>query len=287
MLNKRQVKHTSTVLESSIPFHTLVKLIDAKAIANDKFKTHDLALELNNITNQLQNQTLDSSQQEQLMFTQPRDHNKKNKPAYKKPCSYCHRTYHSISACFEKQRDDEDKKRLMLDRNLLKNHLYSTFVLLQMIEQKDMIHVFEVEVIHKIIITTKILTHRTDIALHLEIDLVMTKTLLLRNTHDRDITTIKEIHVFIALITDLLTDLLTGMTLVTDIDHVHTQEITTSLQDTHLPIDHLHNQGVLDILDYVHISIQETKFIQYNHNTKMAHITLKYTCIIQLKLPTR
>ena len=76
MLNKRQVKHTSTVLESSIPFHTLVKLIDAKAIANDKIKTHDLALELNNITNQLQNQTLDSSQQEQLMFTQPRDPNK-------------------------------------------------------------------------------------------------------------------------------------------------------------------------------------------------------------------
>ena len=27
--NKRQVKHTSTVLESSIRFHTLVKLVDA------------------------------------------------------------------------------------------------------------------------------------------------------------------------------------------------------------------------------------------------------------------
>ena len=32
------------------------------------------------------------------------------KPAYKKYCSYCHRANHSISACFKKQRDDEDKR---------------------------------------------------------------------------------------------------------------------------------------------------------------------------------
>ena len=39
--NKRQVKHTSTVLKPSIPFHTLVKLVDAEDIANDKIRTHD------------------------------------------------------------------------------------------------------------------------------------------------------------------------------------------------------------------------------------------------------
>ena len=44
------------------------------------------------------------------MFTQPKDPNNKNKHAYKKHCSYCHRTNHSISACFKKQRDDEDKR---------------------------------------------------------------------------------------------------------------------------------------------------------------------------------
>ena len=62
--NKRQVKHTSTVLEPSIPFHTLVKLVDAEDIANDKIRTHDLALEINNITKQLNTQTLDHSSQE-------------------------------------------------------------------------------------------------------------------------------------------------------------------------------------------------------------------------------
>ena len=108
--NKRQVKHTSTVLEPSIPFHTLVKLVDAEDIANDKIRTHDLALEINNITKQLNTQTLDHPSQEQLMYTQPKDPNNENKAAYKKFCSYCHRTKHSISACFKKQRDDEDKR---------------------------------------------------------------------------------------------------------------------------------------------------------------------------------
>ena len=75
------MKHISTVLEPSIPFHTLVKLVDAEDIANDKLRTHDLALEVKNITKQLQTQPLDSSQQEQLMFTQPPDPNHKYKPA--------------------------------------------------------------------------------------------------------------------------------------------------------------------------------------------------------------
>ena len=48
--NKRQVKHTSTVLEPSIPFHTLVKLVDAEDIVNDKIRTHDLTLEVKSIT---------------------------------------------------------------------------------------------------------------------------------------------------------------------------------------------------------------------------------------------
>ena len=96
------MKHTSTVLEPTIPFHTLAKLADAEDIAIDKIRTHDLALEVNNVTKQIQTQTLDSSNQGQLMFTQPRDPNTKNKSAYEKYCSYCHRINHSISACFKK-----------------------------------------------------------------------------------------------------------------------------------------------------------------------------------------
>ena len=108
--NKRQVKHTSFVSESSIPFRIPVKLVDAQDIANDKIRTHDLELEVNGITKQLRTQFPDSSNQEKHMFTKPRDPNNRNKPAYKIFCSYCNRTNHSISACFKKQRDDEDKR---------------------------------------------------------------------------------------------------------------------------------------------------------------------------------
>ena len=76
--NKRRKKHTSAVLEPSIPFHTLVKLVDAEDII---IRTHDLALAVNSLTNQLQSQILETQQSEHLMFTQPRDTNNKNKPA--------------------------------------------------------------------------------------------------------------------------------------------------------------------------------------------------------------
>ena len=75
------MKHTSTVLEPSIRFHALVKLVDAEDIAYHKIRTHDLALEVKITTKQLQTQTLDSSQQKQLVFTHPRDPNNKKTPA--------------------------------------------------------------------------------------------------------------------------------------------------------------------------------------------------------------
>ena len=39
-----------------------------------------------------------------LLKYKPKDPNNKNKPAYKKYCSYCHRTNHSIS-CFKKNNE--------------------------------------------------------------------------------------------------------------------------------------------------------------------------------------
>ena len=219
------------------------------------------------------------------MFTQTRDPKKSNLHIKSFVLFVIEQTTQSLLVSINNE-IVKIREMLLLDQNLLKNHLYSTFILPQTTEQKDIIHAIEVEVIHELIIRTKILIHKTDIALHREIDLVMTKMLLLHNTPDHDMTTINEIHDPIALLTDLLTDPLTGMTLVIDIDHVHIQEITTILQDTHLHIDHLHDQQILDLLDHVHIPIQGIILIQYNHNTKMTQLTLKYTCIIQLKWQT-
>ena len=149
-----------------------------------------------------------------------------------------------------------------------------------------MIHAIEVQVIHETIDTTTVIIHKTDITLHPEIDLVMTKVLLLHKTLDHEMTTINETHNPIARITDLLTDPLTDMTLVIDVAHAPFQEITTILQDVHLHLDHHHEQEILHLLDAVHIQIQETNLIQYNHNTKMIKLTSKYTCITQLKWQT-
>ena len=55
-------------------------------MANDKIRTHDLTLEENSISKQLQSQNSETKQSEHLMFTQPRDPNNKHKPAYKKYC---------------------------------------------------------------------------------------------------------------------------------------------------------------------------------------------------------
>ena len=83
----------------------------------------------------------------------------------------------------------------------------------------------------------------------------MTKIVLLHNTLDHNMASINEIHDPIALLTDLLTNLLTDMALVTDIDHVRIREKTTILQETHLHIDHLHDQEILGFLYLVHIQI--------------------------------
>ena len=257
--NKRQVKHTSTVLEPSIPFHTLVKLVDAEDIANDKIRTHDLALEINNITKQINTQTLDPSSQEQLMFTQPKDPNNKNRPAYKKYCSYCHRTNHSISACLKNDEMMKINEKHMLDLNLHKNRLYNTSVLLQTIEQNTMIIDTEVEEPKETTLTKKII-HKIDTVLHLEIDLVTIKVLLLHTTLDHDMIHTNVIPGPTVLPTDLHTNPHIDTTLVLDTDHAPIPE-TTNSQSIQIHTDHLQVQETLDFLDLAHTPVPETKLI--------------------------
>ena len=150
----------------------------------------------------------------------------------------------------------------MLDQNLLRNHSYKTFVLPQTTEENDMIQSIEIEVHHEIIIMPKKAIHKIDIALHQEINLVMTRVLLLHNTLDHDMTITNETIGSIALLIDPLINHLTDVIPVIDIDHAHFQEITTISQDTHLLLDHLQDQEILDILDLAHTQIQETNLMQ-------------------------
>ena len=259
--NKRQVKHTSTVLEPSIPFHTLVKLVDAEDIANDKIRTHDLALEIINITKQLNTQTLDPSSQEQLMFTQPKDPNNKNKPAYKKYCSYCHRTNHSISACFKKQRDDEDKREAYARSKSAQKSFVQYFRSPSNDRTKHYENRYRSRNTSRANSYNKTI-HKIDTVLHLEIeiDLVMTKVLLLHTTLDHDMIHTNVVPGLTVLLTDLLIDPHIDKTLVLDTDHAPIQE-TTNSQSTQIHTDHLQDQETLDFLDLAHTPNPEIKSI--------------------------
>ena len=104
--HKRQVKHVSTLLEPSIPFHTLVRHVNSEDIANEKIRTNDLALELNEVSIE-DNTNNKESERDHIMVTQSGDPNNKSKPVYKKYCSYCHKNNHGNSNCYQKQRVEE------------------------------------------------------------------------------------------------------------------------------------------------------------------------------------
>ena len=259
--NKRQVKHTSTVLEPSIPFHTSVKLVDAEDIANDKIRTHDLALEVNNITKQLHTQTLEPYHKNNLSLLNLKTQITKINLHIKMIVQIVtEQITPSLSLLVSKNNEMMKTNEMhMLDQNLHKNHLYSTSVLLLMIERNTLIIDIEVEVPHVTTLTTRPI-HKIDTVLHLEIDLAMTKVLLLHNTLDHDKILINAIHGLIALHSDLHIDLLIDTTLALDIDHAPIQE-TIILQNIQFHTDHLPEKEILDFLDPVHTPILELKSI--------------------------
>ena len=112
----------------------------------------------------------------------------------------------------------------MLDLNLHKNLLYNTSVPLPKIEQNTMIIDIEVEVPHETILSTKTI-HKIDTVLHLEIDLVMTKVLLLHNTLDHDMILTNVFPGPTVLHSDPHTDPHIDTTLVLDSDYAPIPEI--------------------------------------------------------------
>ena len=110
---KRQVKHTSIVIERSIPIHTLNKLVDAEQNTNEKNRNLDLRLEINNVPSKLESQSFFAETCDPnpaVIFTQTTVPNKKSKPPFRNYCNYCHKPNQYFSSCFRKQRKDEERK---------------------------------------------------------------------------------------------------------------------------------------------------------------------------------
>ena len=71
--HKRQVKHVSTLLEPSIPFHTLVRHVDSEDIANEKIRTNDLALEINKVSLEDDTSKKEFEHEDHILVTQSGD----------------------------------------------------------------------------------------------------------------------------------------------------------------------------------------------------------------------
>ena len=150
-------------------------------------------------------------------------------------------------------------KKHMLDLNLHKIFLYNTSVLLQTIEQNIMIIDTEVKVPQETTLTIKTI-HKIDTVLHLEIDLVTIKVLLLHTTLDHDMIDTNVIPGPTVLPTDLHTDPHIDTTPVLDTYHAPIPK-TTNSQNIQIQTDHLQDQETLDFLDLAHTPILEPKLI--------------------------
>ena len=221
------------------------------------------------------------------MFTQPRDPNYKTKPAYKKYCSYCHRTNQQIILSLLVSKNNEMMKInaiLMQGQNPLKNCLYNISVLPPMIKHKDMVqdqlntpHDTVVEV-HPVMTTKNII----DNDLLQELAIITIELPLLHITLDLVMTIITEILAHIVHHIDLTTDHLIDVIHVPVTNLDHTQEITT-FHDTLLLTDHCLDLEIVDIPDLAPIPRHETKSILFNHKLLLTQSTLKYTYTTQPK----
>ena len=115
----------------------------------------------------------------------------------------------------------------------------------------------EIEVPQETTLTIKTI-HKIDTVLHLEIDLVTIKVLLLHTTLDHDMIHTNVIPGPTVLLTDLHTDPHIDTTLVLDTDHAPIPE-TTNSQNIQIHTDHLQDQETLDFLDLAHTPIPELK----------------------------
>ena len=132
--HRGQVKHVSTLLEPSIPFHTLVRHVDTEDIAYEK-KTNDLTLEINKVAIEDDNNNKES-EHDHVVVTQSGDPKNESNPAYKKYCSYCHETIMVFQIVIKNNVLKSIKNIKIRDQELLNNPLNNTSVVNPVILKK-------------------------------------------------------------------------------------------------------------------------------------------------------
>ena len=260
--HKRQVKHVSTLLEPSIPFHTLVRHDDSEDIANEKFRTNDLALEINKVSLEDDTSKKEFEHEDHIMVTQSGDPNNKSKPAYGKYCSYCHKKIIVSQIVIKNNVMMNTKDTITKDQELLNNLLYNIFAVNQIIHKK--IELTIQILTPQIMIVTNIIKIFIMIDTEIMIDIVAIVENIRKTTTDlildKDITIDLEAHIDLDLIIitkeelhlDLHIDLHIEITQITGITLVQDTDLVLNHKETHLNdiIIHIDLHQDLEILDH-------------------------------------
>ena len=107
-------------MKASIPFLTLVESDDAEYNTKETVLTLDVPPEINIKISRLESENLSDEiydPNREIMLTQTKDPNNKNKPHIQKNCNYCHKSSHFVSNCLPKQRRNEGKQRKFYSRS--------------------------------------------------------------------------------------------------------------------------------------------------------------------------
>ena len=268
--HKRQVKHVSTLLEPSIPFHTHVRHVDSEDIAIEKIRTNDLALEINKVSLEDDTSRKEFEHEHHIMVTQSGDPNNKSKPAYKKYCSFCHKKFIVFQIVIKNNVMMNTKNTITKDHELLNNLLYNIFAVNLIIHKKieNTIQIFTPQ----IMIVTNIIKITIMIDTEIMIDIVAIVQNIRKTTIDqileKDITIDLEDHIDL----DLIIIIKEGLLLVLHIDlHLEIIQITdiTLAQDTDLVSNHKETP-LNDII--IHIDLHQDLEI-LNHDLEHPHET--------------
>ena len=259
--HKRQVKHVSSLLDSSIPFHTLVRHVDSEDIANEKIRTNDLALEINKVSLEDDTNKKEFEHEDQIMVTQSGDPNNKSKPVYRKYCSYCHKKIIVFQIVIKNNVMTNTRNTITKDHELLNNPLYNIFavnlIILRKVEMTIQILTPQIMIVINIIKTTIMIDTETMIDIVAIVENIRKTTI--DQTLDKDIITDPEVRIDLDLIIiikeelhlDLHIDLHTEITQITDIILAQHTDLVLNHKETPLNdiIIHIDLHQDLEILD--------------------------------------
>ena len=199
--HKRQVKHVSTLLEPSIPFHTLVRHVDSEDIANEKIRTNDLALEINKVSLEDDTNKREFEHEDHIMVTQSGDPNNKSKTA-KKIVPIVTKIIMVFQTVIKNNVMMNTKNTKTKDHELLNNLLYKIFAV-NLITHKKLEMTIQI-LTPQITIVTNIIKITITIDTEIMIDIVAIVENIRKTTIDRildkDITIDLEVHIDLDLI---------------------------------------------------------------------------------------